>query len=310
LGIANSLIRFPQTRGVGLALISTPILLLVAWFLAGLINRVADLAIDRFAKAWETSELGTYEDKHRRSLRISTIANVVKGLKAVLIYLIALFWVLQVLNIAPVSILAFSAVLALAVSFAAQNLVKDLVNGFLILLEDQYAIGDRIVVNQVSGLVENLNLRVTQLRSDPGNLITIPNSQIGQVENMTRTWSRSDFQIEVAYDTDVDRALEILREVAETLAQDPEWGPLIINPKELLGVEGVSHSGLVLRIWLRTLPSKQWDVGRELRRRIKIAFDRQDIRIGVPQQALTGNLIDETDNNGPSTTQPNPEKSA
>jgi small conductance mechanosensitive channel len=167
----------------------------------------------------------------------------------------------------------------------------------LILLEDQYAIGDFIRVNNVSGRVEGLNLRVTQLRNDTGHLITIPNSLITQVENMTRTWSRCDFQIEVAYNTDVNLALDVIRQVADELAHDPEWGKFILDTTEVLGVEQLSHSGILIRLWIKTLPMKQWPVAREFRRRIKIAFDKQGIAIGMPQQSLIGPFTERTEKN-------------
>lgn len=294
-GIAMVLYQFPETRAAAMGVISSPIVVLVAWFLTGLINRLANLGIDQFAKAWADGEFITVENLQRRSLRISTIANVLKGLTTVVVYTIGIGWVLQRLNIAPASVLALGAIVALAVSFAAQSLVKDLVNGFLILLEDQYAIGDYVAINNVSGLVENLNLRITQLRSDAGNLITIPNSQVIQAENMSRAWSRTDFRIQVAYDTDIDQALAIVREVADELSKDSHWGALILNASELLGIDDISHSGIVIRTWIRTQPLKQWIVAREFRRRLKLAFDRHNIHIGMPQPAPGGNLMERID---------------
>ncbi len=294
-GLAMVLYQFPETRAAAMGVISSPIVVLVAWFLTGLINRLANLGIDQFAKAWADGEFITVENLQRRSLRISTIANVLKGLTTVVVYTIGIGWVLQRLNIAPASVLALGAIVALAVSFAAQSLVKDLVNGFLILLEDQYAIGDYVAINNVSGLVENLNLRITQLRSDAGNLITIPNSQVIQAENMSRAWSRTDFRIQVAYDTDIDQALAIVRDVADELSKDSDWGALILNASELLGIDDISHTGIVIRTWIRTQPLKQWIVAREFRRRLKLAFDHHNIQIGMPQPALSGNLMGRID---------------
>lgn len=295
-GIANILSWFPETRRFATILGSIPLLILAAWFFAGLIDRLIHLGIDRFAKAWELNSTGT-ENSQRRSLRISTLVAVVKGLTTLLVYITALMWVLQSLNVAPISVLALGTVLAVAASFATQNIIKDFVNGFLILLEDQYAIGDFIKVNEVSGRVESLNLRVTQIRNDDGHLITIPNSQIAQVENMTRTWSRCDFQIEVAYHTDVNLALEVIRQVADELAHDPEWENYILDTTEVFGVEQLSHTGILIRMWIKTLPMKQWPVAREFRRRIKIAFDKHGIAIGMPQQSLSTSLIEQIDNN-------------
>ncbi|UBF30716.1 mechanosensitive ion channel family protein (plasmid) [Kovacikia minuta CCNUW1] len=212
----------------------------------------------------------------------------------VLFYTVAILWVLQWLNLVPGSILALGALLALAVSFAAQSLVKDLVNGFLILLEDQFRIGDYVrigtTIGASAGLVENLNLRITQLRSDEGNLITLSNSFIAQVENMSRTWARADFRIEVAYHTDIDHALAIVRETVDQMAQEPEWQSFILDTHELLGVDQISHTGMVIRVWIKTAPLKQWTAARELRRRLKIAFDQHQIQIGVPQQIWLGNV--------------------
>ncbi|MGL5080115.1 MAG: mechanosensitive ion channel family protein [Microcoleaceae cyanobacterium] len=291
-GVSACLYRFPQTRQFAQRFATTPILLLITWFVAGLFSRLLNLALDRFAKAWETNEISTLENLQRRSQRISTTTRVLKGLKTASIYSVALLWALQLLNVTPASVLAFGALVALAASFASQSLVKDFVNGFLILLEDQFAIGDYIAIGNTAGLVENLNLRITQLRTDDGRLVTIPNSTVVKVENWTRTWSRADFRIDVAYETDIDQALRIVEQVADQMAQDPDWGPSILNPKEILGIDRLSHEGIGIRIWIRTQPLKHWLVARELRRRLKIAFDQAGIQIGIPQQRLSGTVSD------------------
>ncbi|TVQ08139.1 MAG: mechanosensitive ion channel family protein [Leptolyngbya sp. DLM2.Bin27] len=282
-GIAMVLYIFPQTRGYARGLFYIPTLLLVTWFLTGLLNRLANLAIERVAQAWGKNELGDLDDIQRKSMRLSTITGAVKGLKTIVIYSLATLLVLQFLRIAPASLLAFGAVAALAISFAAQSLVKDLVNGFLILLEDQYAIGDLVTTGTTTGIVENLNLRITQIRGEDGRLVTLPNSLIAQVENLSRTWSRANLKIDVAYGTNVDEALWVLNETAHAMASDPEWQNAILNPVEMLGVEGMSHAGLTLLIWIRTRPLKQFLVAREFRRRLRIAFERAGIAIGVPQ---------------------------
>lgn len=282
-GVAATLYQFPQTRLFAVRLISTPILVLSALLLTGLADSLSTVAIDKFIKASASSEVISLETLQRKSQRILTIVGAVQGLKTVLIYIVGVIFILQTLQIAPVSILTLGAVLALAASFAAQSLVKDLTNGLLILLEDQYAVGDFISINSVSGTVENLNLRITQLRSNAGNLITIPNSQIQQVENMGKHWSRATVRIEVAYETDIDAAIKIIHETIEALSQDPEWQPQILNPEELVGLENISHAGMTIQIWIRTLPLKQWSVEREFRRRLKTALGSSGIQIGTPQ---------------------------
>jgi small conductance mechanosensitive channel len=212
------------------------------------------------------------------------MATALKGLATAILYGVAVVAILEYVLVIPFSLVALGAVVALALSFAAQNLVKDLVNGVLILAEDQYALGDDIVIGSVGGIVERFNLRVTGLRTADGRLITIPNHAITQVENKTRRWSRADLRVAIAYATDVDHALSIIAQVAEETAHHPHWRSLILDPPELLGVEDISLAGIVIHFRIRTLPFKSEPVARELRRRLKIAFDREGIRIGMPQQ--------------------------
>lgn len=286
-GIASVLYIFPQTRGYALRLFSIPVLLLVTWFVTGLLNRLANIGIERVAQAWGKNELGNLDDIQQKSMRISTITGALKGLKTALIYGTATLLVLQILRLAPASLLAFGAVAALALSFGAQSIVKDLVNGFLILLENQYDIGDLVTTGTTTGIVENLNLRITQIRGEDGRLVTLPNSLIAQVENLSRTWSRATLTIDVAYGSNVDEALWVMHETAHAMASDPEWQYAILNPVEMLGVEAISHAGITILIWIRTRPLKQFLVAREFRRRLRIAFERAGIAIGVPQQAFT-----------------------
>jgi small-conductance mechanosensitive channel len=286
ISLAYSLNSFPQTRQFSRSIVIVPLVLLIAWFVIGLLNRIIDLMVDRFIQNLAEDQSLTPANLQR----ITTIARVIKGLKMVLVYLIGILWVLQWMGLIPGSILALGTAIALIVSLASQNLVKDLVNGFFILLEDQFRIGDfiRLGTNAglqgTSGLVENLNLRITQIRSTEGNLITFSNGSIAQVENMSRTWARADFYIEVAYHTDVNWALETVKSTVEQMAKDPIWKSLILDAHELLGVEQLSHSGIMIRLWIKTAPLQQWNVARELRRRLKIAFDKANIRIGIPQQ--------------------------
>jgi small conductance mechanosensitive channel len=287
-GIAYSLNAFPQTRQFVRKLVVTPLVLLLAWFLVGLVNRLIDFSVATFIQ-----NLAQERSLNAPNLqRITTIARVIKGLKMVLVYTIGVLWALQWLQLIPGSVLALGTVVALVISFAAQNLVRDLVNGFMILLEDQYRIGDIVVIGDKSGLVENLNLRITQLRSPDGNLITLPNSSIVEVENLSRDWARSDFRIEVAYDTDIDLALSIVQDTAEQMSRDPKWRDMILDTHEFFGVEHLSHTGIVIRIWIKTQPLKQWDVAMELRRRLKIAFDKHNIQIGTPRQIWLQNGAD------------------
>lgn len=294
-GTAYSFSLFPQTRQLARRLVITPLVLLSAWFLIGLVNRLIDFSVEKFIQRLTEEQALTAA----KLQRISTIAWVIKGLKMVLVYTIGGLWVLQWLQLVPGSVLALGTLVALVLSLAAQNLVRDLVNGFLILLEDQYRIGDVVTIGEKGGLVENFNLRITQLRNPDGHLITLPNSAVVEVENLSRDWSRSDFRIEVAYDTDVDLALAIVRDTAAKMAQDPAWKTIILDTTEMLGVEHLSHTGIVIRIWVKTAPMKQWVVAMELRRRLKIAFDRHAIQIGTPRQVWLQDPADPPDSGEP-----------
>ena len=278
--IAGVFYQFPTTRGIADRIVAIPVLILIAGLVAGLVNTFIAFLIDRIANSWSRS------DDARSSLRVPTVVTALKGLASTILYIAAFIAVLEYVLVIPFSVVALGAIVALALSLAAQNLVRDLVNGLLILLDDQYALGDDVVIGNASGVVERLNLRITQLRTTDGRLITIPNHTVTQVENKTRLWSQADIRVTVEYATDVDRAIAVVERVAQETARDPRWSALILAPHDMLGVEEISHAGIVIRFLLKTLPFKKEDVARELRRRLKIAFDREGIRIGIPQQTV------------------------
>ncbi len=190
--------------------------------------------------------------------------------------------------------------IGLAISFGSQSLIKDLVNGCLILIEDQFAVGDVVQIGDKSGLVERLNLRVTQLRNGEGQLITIPNSTITNVCNLTRLWSRIDFSIVVAYDNDPVKVLNVLRQVSETLYREPKWRDRLIGSPEVLGIDELDHTGMLVCVWIKTIPLEQWSVGREFRLRVRQAFEANHIQIGRPQWiAYNANLETPSPEAGP-----------
>jgi len=276
------LIIFPFSRGYATIILGIPILLLVIWFITGFASRVGSVMIDQLTTVWDENTLFAFGNNPRKSLRFTTTVRAIKGLKSFAVYTVGLTTVLAVIGVPVGSLLAGSAVLAFTLSFGIQNLVKDLVNGCLILWEDQYAIGDFVTIGRAAGFVENMNLRVTQLRSSDGRLITIPNSSIIQVENSTRTWSRVDLRIEVDYETDVTSAMEVLQKVTSGLLIDKDWGDRLIEPAEVLGIEKLSYTGMELRIMMKTQPGHQWAVARELRFRVKKALSDQNIYLAAP----------------------------
>jgi small-conductance mechanosensitive channel len=172
---------------------------------------------------------------------------------------------------------AAAAVGSLALGFGAQSLVKDIINGFFIVLEDQYVVGDLIQVNGETGRVEYLTLRRTVVRNVAGAIVTLPNSLIGQVANLSRDWSQAFVDVTVPSDEMVGRALATLEKISGDFRNDADWSPALVDGPRVLGVESLSLDGTVLRLQVRTILNRKDDVARELRRRIKLAFEELSI---------------------------------
>jgi moderate conductance mechanosensitive channel len=277
---------FPYTRELQPILLSTPLKLLGIVLATYLAIRLSNVAIDRFFSAVSDSS-DNVQASQRIALRVSTFAGVAKSLSAVIYICIAAIAILSVTGIDIVPLLTGAGIVGLGISLASQNLIKDVINGFLILLEDQYAVGDVIQVSKATELVENINLRITQLRNAEGRLITIPNSSIAIVENLSKDWSRVDLGLVIAYDADLDRAIGLIKQVSGEMDRDPDWQTKIIEPPEVLGVDELNNFGVTIRVWIKTQPLQQWKVGREFRRRLKLAMDERGISIGIPQQSFS-----------------------
>ena len=261
--------------------------LLTVWFITSLAIRAIRRLIDYLSVEREGLDIGdflTYGDAQRRQIRVNTIAGALKGLSTIVIALMGGLLALSQLGVPTASVVAIGSLAGLAITFGSQNLVKDLVNGFFILAEDQYAVGDVIDVGTAAGLVEDLNMRVTQIRSADGELVTVPNSTITQVKNLTRSWSRIAFQIDVAYQTDPRFALGVLNDLSEKFYNDPQWHNQMVAEPEVLGIDAVTHSGMTLTVWIRTQPAQQWAVGREFRLRVRETMEENGIEIGIPKQ--------------------------
>jgi moderate conductance mechanosensitive channel len=190
-------------------------------------------------------------------------------------------------NVAPVAALAGLA--SLAFGFGAQYLVRDLINGFLIVFEDQYVVGDIVRINDVAGRVESITIRRTILRSEEGALVSIPNGMIGQVSNLNRDWSQIFVDVTVPGEETLGRALAVLEKVAGEFRDDPDWTTALVDGPRVLGVESLSLSGIVLRTRVRSAPTRQYDIARELRRRIKSGFEQAQIpSIAIQRVELAG----------------------
>lgn len=216
----------------------------------------------------------------RRSVRVQTLKGVVESTLRVVIVVAAVVTVLQNVGINATTLLAGVSVLGLAVSFGAQSLIKDVITGFFILLEDQYGVGDVVTINNgpLTGVVERLNLRVTMLRALDGTLHVIPNGQIATVSVMSKDWSRFVASVGLPPTADVDVALSVLTDVARRLYEDDAWTAKFLEEPTIEGVTSISKDGFEVRALFKVLPKEQWAIGREFNRRMKQALD--DVGLG------------------------------
>jgi small conductance mechanosensitive channel len=250
----------------------------------------AGLALATAVKAWISQELGqdTTADLSalERLKRAQTLGRLLKNAVNVVVTSIAVLMILRELNIDILPILTGAGVAGLAVGFGAQTLVKDLIAGFFLILENQVRVGDVAQINGTGGLVEAIRLRTIVLRDLTGTVHVFPNGSITTLSNLTKDFSFAVLDVGVAYKEDTDRVVEVLREVADELQGDPEHGPAILEPLEVLGVDAFGDSQVTIKIRLKTVPLRQWTVGREFRRRIKKAFDAAGIEIPFPHLSV------------------------
>lgn len=280
---------FPQTRIVPFLLIAAmriPFRISLVALIAYLLTRLTYAAIAKLSATAIDTQPSDLKINQRGKLRVNTTTKILRSAVTIawgVIAILAAFWINGV-NLAP--LLTGAGIFGLAISLASQNLIKDAINGFIIIWDDRYAVGDIVDIGTVSGMVENINLRITQLRDAEGRLITVPNGAVEIVANRSSQWSRADISIPVAYQIDIDRALGVIEDIAENITQDPQWRERIWEFPNILGIEQFSDRGILIRVWIKTEPLQQWDVAREFRRRVKIGFDRAGIPIPIPQQQI------------------------
>ncbi len=216
--------------------------------------------------------------------RKTTLASLFDAVVTTSLLLIAAVMIFQEIGFSVGPLLASAGIVGVALGFGAQSVVKDLLNGIFIVCEQQYSVGDVIRTSALSGNVEQVNLRTTVLRDTDGAVHIIPNGQITQVSVLTRDWSRLVLDLDIAYAASIETASGILkRELDAYAASHPEF---VIEPPEVLGVQNLAESSVQIRAWMKVVPGKQWPAGRELRARIKEAFDAAGIEIPFPQRTL------------------------
>jgi small conductance mechanosensitive channel len=218
--------------------------------------------------------------------RADTLAFSFQSVSRIIIVALGVMLVLQEAGVDIKTVLGGAAIFGVAIAFGAQDMMKDYLSGFLILLEDQYQLGDLITIGGVTGTVESVNMRVTVLRDLEGRVHFVPNGQIEHVTNRTYAWGRPVFEVPVGYTEDIDKVIETLIEIAKELSQDPDWKGSIIGDPDMLGVDKFTDYGVVIKFMVKTQPDKLFVVRREMLRRIAKRFNELGIRITVPQRIL------------------------
>ena len=261
-----------QEHGVAILLIA--LVSVVAYYLLGMVTKALSRRIQALDEV-EDSELDR---------RTKTIFRVIHSTGTVLIVGTALMMVLTELGVEITPVLASVGFVGLAFGLGAQTLVKDMIAGLFILIEDQYTVGDVCEIGGITGTVEHMTLRATELRDLYGTVHIIPNGEIRIVANKSRDWSRAIVDVNVTYEEDVDTAVQTLQEIGDTMAQDETMALLLQEPAVVTGVEGLDNWAVRLRIMVKTLPNAQWEVQRYLRRQIRLTFAEKGVSLAFPRQ--------------------------
>jgi len=221
-----------------------------------------------------------------RTLRLKTITKLLNWSGSIFLVLTVIYMILENFGVNVTPLLAGAGIVGLAFGFGGQYLIRDIINGIFILLEEQFRINDIVRIGEHAGVVEDVNLRITTLRDAEGKVIIIPNGEIKTVVNLTKDFSQAVLNIGVAYKENVDRVMDVIKGLGLELKNDVYFGKLILANLEMLGVDDFADSQVTIKFRIKTLPSKQWEVSREMRRRIKNKFDELGIEIPFPHRTV------------------------
>lgn len=272
----DQFIAWFMTSGIRIALIIIGAFVVLKFFYI-IIGRIEKLIASR-----ERELIAAIETEKR----LATLGNLMRKVALVAVLLTSIMMILKEIGMDIAPIIAGAGIVGLAVGFGAQNLVRDIISGFFILLENQIRVGDVGIINGTGGLVEEINLRTIVIRDLEGTVHIFPNGTIETLSNRSKGWSRYVIDVGVAYKENVDDVMKVLSEIGESLSKDEQFGPFILEPLQILGVDNFGESDVTIKCMIKTLPLKQWDVGRELRRRIKNTFDEKGIEIPFPHLSL------------------------
>lgn len=260
---------------------------LLILFLGWIAMRGLRLLLGRVEKALlDRQQVSTGIEAMEASKRVETLIRLLRQASSIVIGVVVLLLALREIGLDITPILASAGIVGLAVGFGAQNLVRDVITGFFMIMEDQVRVGDVATVNGTTGVVERIGLRTIVLRDGEGTVHTFPNGTISTLANKTTGWSGYIAEVGVGYGEDVDQVMEIMRETGMKMREDEAFGPLMIEDIEIWGLDNFADSALVFKLRLKTLPGRQFEVGREYRRRLKIAFDVAGVEMPFPQRVI------------------------
>jgi small conductance mechanosensitive channel len=269
-------------------LIGKPLAILVIIVGAVLVRWLASKAIDRVVRRAEHTTLpgAARGGFNRRAQRAQSLGTLLKSITTTIVFGVATVMALSEIGMDVAPILASAGVLGLAIGFGAQNLVKDFLSGVMMMIEDQYGVGDVVDLGEAAGTVENVGLRVTRLRDVNGTVWYVRNGEVVRVGNQSQNWARTVLDISVGYGEDLTRVRHVLEDVAHGLWDDEDYRNIVIEEPEVWGIENLGPEGVVIRVALKTAPAEQWAVAREMRARIKSRFDAEGIEMPLPQRVM------------------------
>jgi small-conductance mechanosensitive channel len=261
--------------------------LLLILVLAFVLVKLVDVLISRIRPFMLLKmQKGAALDSSEIEKRIDTLSKIFLTLIKVTVWVMSSMLILRKLGIDIAPIIAGAGIIGLAIGFGAQELVRDVISGFFMLLENQIRVGDVAIVNGTGGLVEQVGIRTIILRDLSGVVHIFQNGKINTLSNMTKEWSAMVFDVGVAYKEDTDEVVEVMKKVSEEMRTDKEYSQDILEPMEIFGVDGFEDSAVIVKGRFKTKPIKQWSIGREYRRRLKKAFDLKGIEMPFPHRTI------------------------
>ncbi len=249
-----------------------------------LVRKFSTILIERGIRRVITSD--SFLSKEAEKKREDTLIQIVSGTLNILILLIAGLMILKEVGMDIGPVLAAAGIVGLAFGFGGQYLIRDGIAGLFIILENQYRVGDVICLDGTCGTVENISLRMASIRDTDGTLHHLPHGTIKKVSNLTKDYARINLNIGISYDSDIEKVITVVNQVGKTLAQDPKWKDSITKEPQFIRINEFEDSAIIIKIRGETQPTKQWEVAGELRKRLKIAFDKEGIEIPFPQRVI------------------------